>query len=205
MEIIERIIVEIKEAFRYCKTRNRNKFCGDRFEEWVVRNSNISKNGSTDSGYITPFWRLLDWRGDKYIDGYRALSSSAPDLLIECISDVDRNYNVGEIVAVECKWKSKFPDKLLEIKDIIKYEEYIRDDKARYSVKQLFYVFGFGWSCENPEMVYVVPASALYSYDEDTGSVIFHVRGKGEDLLKQLERCRWNKDKSRYLMYWCNR
>ena len=203
MEILERIVVEIREAFRYCKTRNKNKFCGDRFEEWVVENSNISKDGLTNSGNGKSFWRLLDWRGDKYINGYRALSSSAPDLLMECIS-TDRSYGVGEIIAVECKWKSNFPDKLLEIKEILKYEAYLRDDKARYSVKHLFYVFGFGWSC-NPVEVYVVPANALYTYNVNTGSVIFHVKGKGEELLKQLERYKWNKAKSRFLMYWGNK
>ena len=43
MEILDRIIGEIKDAFKYCKTRSKNKYYGDRFEEWVVRNSNIQK------------------------------------------------------------------------------------------------------------------------------------------------------------------
>lgn len=33
MEILDRIIGEIKDAFKYCKTRSKNKYYGDRFEE----------------------------------------------------------------------------------------------------------------------------------------------------------------------------
>ena len=31
------------DTFQYFKERNKNKYLGDRFEEWVVKNSNISK------------------------------------------------------------------------------------------------------------------------------------------------------------------
>lgn len=83
MEILNRIIGELKEAFQYFKERTKHKYYGDRFEEWVVMHSNISKDGMPDTGKHAPFWRLLEWRGDKYVNGYRPVSSSAPDLLLE--------------------------------------------------------------------------------------------------------------------------
>ena len=95
------------DTFQYFKERNKNKYLGDRFEEWVVKNSNISKDGCSDLDTGKIFWRLLDWRGDKYVEGYRPLSSSSPDLLLECAVDRSRIYKVGEIIAVECKWRSK--------------------------------------------------------------------------------------------------
>ena len=64
------------DTFQYFKERNKNKYLGDRFEEWVVKNSNISKDGCSDLDTGKIFWRLLDWRGDKYVEGYRPLSSS---------------------------------------------------------------------------------------------------------------------------------
>ena len=42
----------------------------------------FSKDGYSDLCDKKIFWRLLDWRGDKYIEGYRPLSSSSPDLLM---------------------------------------------------------------------------------------------------------------------------
>ena len=163
MEILDRIIGEIKDAFKYCKTRSKNKYYGDRFEEWVVRNSNIQK---IHPGKGKPFWKLLEWRGDKYIDGYSPLSSSAPDLLLECLSDQNRPfYNLGEIIAIECKWKSKEADFFLKLEDIEKYETYVRE-YSRYPVKCLFYVFGFGWSDNGPETVYVIPSYKIYDYDK---------------------------------------
>ena len=112
------------DTFQYFKERNKNKYLGDRFEEWVVKNSNISKDGCSDLDTGKIFWRLLDWRGDKYVEGYRPLSSSSPDLLLECAVDRSRIYKVGEIIAVECKWRSKVGF-YLDRKDIEKYEVYM--------------------------------------------------------------------------------
>ena len=74
------------DTFQYFKERKKSKYLGDRFEEWVVKNSNISKEGYPDLCDKKIFWRLLDWRGDKYVEGYRPLSSSSPDLLMECVT-----------------------------------------------------------------------------------------------------------------------
>lgn len=197
MEILDRIVGELKDAFKYCKTRTKNKYYGDRFEEWVVKSSNISKNGFWDSHNSKAYWKLLEWRGDKYIDGYRPLSSSAPDLLMECISDKKRQ--VGEIIAVECKWRSTLHNFYLEKEDVCKYEGYVRNNKSKDSIKCLFYVFGFGWSDNNPKMVYVIPADKLYDYNKDTCAISFHAKGSAADIAAQFDDYKWE---ANYLMYW---
>lgn len=43
MEILNRIIGELKDVIQYFKQITKNKYYGDRFEEWGIKNSNISK------------------------------------------------------------------------------------------------------------------------------------------------------------------
>ena len=54
------------DTFQYFKERKKSKYLGDRFEEWVVNNSNISKEGYGDEfqgfeskkqNYCCGYWR----------------------------------------------------------------------------------------------------------------------------------------------------
>lgn len=186
MEILDRIIGELKDALRYFKKRSEKKYYGDRFEEWVVMHSNISKDPYVKIEETSCYWRLLEWRGDKYIEGYRPLSSSSPDLLLECISKTGKAYVVGDVIAVECKWRSK-ENFFLEPEDIKKYERYMNDNKRGFRIKQLFYVFGFGWLSGNPQSVYVVPANKLYDYDKGSGTIKFCTK---ETKAQSLSECK---------------
>ena len=173
-------------------------YLGDRFEEWVVKNSNISKDGYSDLCDKKIFWRLLDWRGDKYIEGYRPLSSSSPDLLMECVTTTSTIHEVGDIIAVECKWRSKIGF-YLDIKDIEKYEGYMNSNLLNRPIKNLFYVFGFGWCGDSPESVYVVPARELYDYDKDTCRITFPIKETEKEKMGRLER--FKKKDNRCLLY----
>lgn len=141
----------------------------------------------------------IEWRGDKYIEGYRPLSSSSPDLLMECISDKSVFYTSQERIAVECKWRSK-KNFFLDEKCIIKYEDYISSDEHKSPPKHLFYVFGFGWSCDNPEVVYVIPAKKLYNYSKEKHKVKFHFRKEDVDRLELFDDYK-HKNTSKYLIY----
>lgn len=46
------------DTFQYFKERKKSKYLGDRFEEWVVKNSNISKEGYPDLCDKKIFWRI---------------------------------------------------------------------------------------------------------------------------------------------------
>ncbi|WP_052405301.1 hypothetical protein [Porphyromonas sp. COT-290 OH860] len=155
-------IKEIYNALFFGRGRNREKYKGDRFEQWVVSHSNIKKIGQ-EFGY----WILLDWRSDKYItEGYCPISSKAPDLLLECAYDKKfSRYKPGTIITVECKWRGSKSFYIKE-EDVMKYEYYLQNNYLREPIAALFYVFGFGWINGRPKEVYVIPSQALYQFPE---------------------------------------
>ena len=57
-------------------------------------------------------------------------------------------------------------------------------------IKNLFYVFGFGWCGDGPESVYVVPARELYDYDKDTRRITFPIKETEKEKMSRLERFR---------------
>ena len=64
MEILNRLIGELKEALQYFKQRTKYKYYGDRFEEWVVMHSNISKDGMPGTGGVLLLFRDC-WNGEE--------------------------------------------------------------------------------------------------------------------------------------------
>lgn len=163
----------ILDMARYWRERSTAQYHGDRFEEWVVRHSNIK--GSEEKPY-EPDWLLIDWRSDKYIKegGYYPLNSCAPDLLLESIpSDRNKVYKAGALILVECKWRSAMDDFFLEQKVVEKYERYIETSRLKEPIHALFYVFGFGWEGDVPQAVYALPSQVLYRLDAE-GRIHFH-------------------------------
>lgn len=135
MDVFDYINMKLRDTFAYFKSRTKKKYEGDRFEEWVISNSNIQKNPKEADG--KSYWRLIEWRGDNYISGWYALSNLSPDLVLECISDKGNQY-FGSSIAVECKYRNKRNDFFLEPRQIKNYEEYIAERKPR--IKELFYL-----------------------------------------------------------------
>jgi hypothetical protein len=117
---------------------------------------------------------------------------------LECAVDRSRIYKVGEIIAVECKWRSKVGF-YLDRKDIEKYEVYMNINQLNRPIRSLFYVFGFGWVNDAPEQVYVVPARELYDYNKDTGQVTFPAKESESEKLERLKR--FKRKDNRCLMY----
>lgn len=65
------------DTFQYFKERKKSKYLGDRFEEWVVKNSNISKEGYPDLCDKKIFWRLLDWE-ESFMIIYNLIAMNKP-------------------------------------------------------------------------------------------------------------------------------
>lgn len=168
MDVFDYINKKLRDTFAYFKSRTKQKYEGDRFEEWVVSNSNIQKNPKGTDG--KSYWRLLEWRGDNYVSGWYPLSNLSPDLVLECISDKANQY-LGTSIAVECKYRNKRNDFFLDLKQIKNYEEYIAERKPKIDV--LFYLFGFGWKNDAPEEVYLIPSKVIYEYNRDAGEIKF--------------------------------
>lgn len=57
MDVFDYINRKLRDTFAYFKSRTKKKYEGDRFEEWVVANSNIQKNPQKMGG--NAYWRLL--------------------------------------------------------------------------------------------------------------------------------------------------
>lgn len=204
MKLTTRIKATFQEMLRmavYWKERSEGKYAGDRFEEWVVKHSNIK---GLHKRSCEPYWLLLDWRSDKYVEdgGYYPESSRAPDLLLEAMPRArgeQRRYAPGDLILVECKWRST-PNLTIKRSDIRKYEQYILESRLAKPISGLFYVFGFGWQGGSPKGVYVIPAQKLYTYDSDTGYVIYH-GGDDEDGVKYFEDYKVTFQKGPFLIY----
>lgn len=58
MDVFDYINRKLRDTFAYFKSRTKAKYEGDRFEEWVVSNSNIQKNPKKPDG--KSYWRLIE-------------------------------------------------------------------------------------------------------------------------------------------------
>lgn len=167
MDIFDYVGNTLRDTFAYFKSRTKHKYEGDRFEEWVVTHSNIQKCPKTYDART--YWKLREWRSDKYIQGWYALSNLAPDLILEC-TKFDISNTKEKVIAVECKYKNKI-DFSLKKKHVLNYEHYC--DEAHPPINALYYIFGFEWEGNAPKSVYLIPAKALYRYDKKSNTISF--------------------------------
>ena len=176
-------VIGFTEKLRYQKP---TAFYGLRFEEWVVRWSNIAVESCKN---YNPYWILKDWRGDKSYfrhcldrsednsmekekksKRYKIIpqSSLAPDLTLVAIErEKPRSWEPGTEIYVECKWTQK--GKFYLKKDSIKhYDDFLKEVLPNYSytkrLERLFFVFGVGWDTikGQPKKAYCVRAKSLY-------------------------------------------
>lgn len=111
---------------------------GREFEEWAARR--LSK---------APF-HLMEWRGDKYVDGVYAESTLAPDLVVEYR---DRGHRIR--FAVECKWRRRYWEDGLrwgEHKHLARYNRYAADQQI-----PVYLLLGVGGTGGEPSEVFLVP------------------------------------------------
>ncbi|MFL5540189.1 MAG: SH3 domain-containing protein [Longimicrobiaceae bacterium] len=135
---------------------------GREFEHWAARRLGT-----------VPF-HLIDWRGDKYVDGVFAESTLAPDLLVEYRDGPERTR-----YAVECKWRRRFWDDVLwwgEWKHLHRYQRYAADQKV-----PVYLLLGVGGSGEAPDEVYLVPLEAVHYPKLFVRELRKHDRASGED------------------------
>lgn len=117
-----------------------NKRKGDAFEKYVVKH------------FDPKFFNVMEWRGDKYVDGRYAVSSHFPDLEIEFFF---KKRDVTERFAVECKWRNDYFKggvQWAENYNIRNYQEFAREVKI-----PVFVVIGIGGTPDQPSDIYVLP------------------------------------------------
>lgn len=178
MDIFEQIAYRLKDTFKYFKNRTKKEFEGQRFEEWVVSHSNIQKISNIKEERA--YWRLLEWRGDKYVDSWYPLSNLAPDLVLECV----RTGCKEKTIAVECKYRNKEHNFGLKKEQILNYESFHQDRMS--NIDAFYYVFGFGWQEKAPKEIYIIPSTTLYSYNKEDKTIRFlHSKKDSEELSKE--------------------
>ncbi len=118
---------------------------GQRFEKWIVKKFNPK------------YFKIKEWRSDKYVDGVYAESTLNPDLEIE--------FHMGKILelfAVECKWRKTFDQsqklgvEWASERQIQNYQKFSKDRGI-----PVFVVIGIGGLPDDPAELYVIPLDKL--------------------------------------------
>lgn len=133
-----------------------NVLKGRKFEELIVQKFDPS------------YFKLLDWRGDKYVNGIYAKSTNDPDLVYEfAYNDFTRKF------AVECKWRKSFYKNTVEFKEsqFLKYKKFEQEHKM-----QVYLAIGIDGDPENPKELYLIPLSKVGSQRIDRRELSKHYK-----------------------------
>ncbi|HYC83639.1 MAG TPA: hypothetical protein VEB86_00395 [Chryseosolibacter sp.] len=137
-------LVSYESSSQRSSTLSLDEEKGRQFENWVASN------------FDQTYFKVIEWRSDKYHNGIYAEASKYPDFEIN-MTTVSHNTNF----AVECKWRRGFSkNRILWAEDyqIDNYREY-----EKLSGKPVFVVIGIGGVPSSPETLYVVPLRHITS------------------------------------------
>jgi hypothetical protein len=134
--------VEIVENIKPYNKQNSSKEKGDAFEKYIIEKFN--KN----------YFKVLEWRSDKYHNGISPITSQYPDFEV-------RYQSKSEMLdfAMECKWRASFDSIEIGWTSIEKLEIYKNYELA--SRIPVFVIFGIGGSPSNPNEVYIIPLKEI--------------------------------------------
>ncbi|MBG9377193.1 hypothetical protein I5907_13195 [Panacibacter sp. DH6] len=115
---------------------------GDAFEKWVIERFN------------SKYFKIKEWRSDKYHAGLYAASNMMPDLVLELKSN-----GVVTAFAVECKWRSAYFQNTIELA-----KEYQLKNYKEYALKNslpVFIILGVGGQPADPSSIFIIPVEEL--------------------------------------------
>ena len=119
-----------------------NKAKGDAFEAFVVKNFNPK------------YFTLMEWRGDKYVDGVYAVSNHFPDLEVKFAMK-----SITDSFEVECKYRSNYFQNKVEWAKDFQLDNY-KDYAHRLKIP-VFIIIAIGGSPSKPEELYIIPLDEL--------------------------------------------
>lgn len=124
--------------------KQEHKEKGNEFEKFVVTKFNKK------------YFKIMEWAGDKYVNGIYAETTTQPDLRIKfTLYDLEKEF------AVECKYRSYY------FKDGIDWaKDNQRNNYQNYSEAKgiiTFVAIGVGGTADNPEELFIVPLQELKS------------------------------------------
>jgi hypothetical protein len=124
------------------KKLDKNKEKGNDFEAFIVRK------------FSKKYFELLDWAGDKYVDGIYAATTTQPDLKMRFkLKDVEVDF------AVECKYRSVLPSTGVEWcteSQLKKYRNFAKEKNM-----PVFLALGIGGLASQPEELFIVPLAKI--------------------------------------------
>jgi hypothetical protein len=117
---------------------------GNEFEKFVVQKFNRK------------YFKIIEWTGDKYINGIYAETSTQPDLRIKFSL-----YEIEKEFAVECKYRSYYYKGGIDWAKGNQRSNYQNYSEAKGIVT--FVVIGVGGKPDNPDELFIVPLQELKS------------------------------------------
>lgn len=121
---------------------------------------NNEEKGKAFENYVTErfdkgYFKLKEWRGDKYHKGIYAESNKHPD--------IEWEYLPGHILfATECKWRASFIHQQIEWAKEYQLKNYQRFATEKGMV--VFIIIGVGGLPHAPEAVYIVPLDQVQGH-----------------------------------------
>ena len=136
------ILKQIPQDFHPKVIQNESELKGYLFEQYIV------------SLFSTDYFKLLEWRGDKSIDGISALSSKFPDLEFYFTSQSGSLH-----FAVECKWRQYYNYGMVELAR----EDQLWNYREFQQITQIpvFIVLGVGGEANWPNELYIIPLDEI--------------------------------------------
>ena len=138
----DKIVESIETTQKEIEVERTDKQKGDDFEKYVVQK--FSKN----------YFSVLEWTGDKYVNGTYAQSNTYPDLAFKFkFKDIDTDF------AVECKYRSDYYKNGVEWctnRQLENYRNYAKDKQ-----RAVFAVIGIGGIATDPAELYIVPLTEI--------------------------------------------
>jgi len=166
--LIKEAKLKIEESVEDSETEiiDHIKKSGDDFEKFVVQKFNRK------------YYNVVEWAGDKYIDGIYADTTLHPDLLMEI-----RLNSGNEFFYVECKWRKGFNGNVVEFAKKDQFERYKQFEKEKKI--PVFITLGIGGKASNPDFMYNLPLRFISSnsisreelkqYEMDLSKEFFYV------------------------------
>lgn len=123
---------------------NHIKKSGDDFEKYVVQKFN------------SKYFNVVEWAGDKYVNGIYADTTLEPDLKMEF-----RLRNETEVFSVECKWRGSLKNGSVQFARKGQFDRYKKFELEKNI--PVFIALGIGGKASSPEILYILPLRLLNS------------------------------------------
>lgn len=138
----DKIVETIETIQKESEVARTEKQKGDDFEKYIVQK--FSKS----------YFSIMEWTGDKYMDGMYARSNTNPDLTLKFkMKDIEKDF------AVECKYRTDYYKNGVEWCS----EQQLKNYKTFAIRKEIavFVAIGIGGQPTAPEELFIIPLTEL--------------------------------------------